>query len=294
MQHLGIRVVPRAAGGRFEIQTVALGKIRLLIERHGGEVPHDRAALEALPGVGRKTANVVLNVAFGEPTMAVDTHVFRVANRTGLAPGRFAAALNQAPLRYRTRVFPVDWLIERKASMAAGYSGRIFRAAILNRQRIDTIWDAQIYDLDLWAIPKSSPHKEAAKRFITFATAPERMAEQAALIAYGPMRKSAIDQVGKNPTLDVEVKTFLPTAPDNFKTALKFDQAFWDAHGEELGKRFKDWRAKFVPAVEAAPAAQTTPPPATPTAAPLPRPPAGIKPKKNRPNLRAPLFTSPD
>jgi endonuclease-3 len=60
---------------------------RLLIEKHGGEVPHDRASLEALPGVGRKTANVVLNIAFGEPTIAVDTHVFRVANRTGLAPG---------------------------------------------------------------------------------------------------------------------------------------------------------------------------------------------------------------
>jgi len=61
---------------------------RLLIERHGGEVPRERAALEALPGVGRKTANVVLNTAFGEPTIAVDTHIFRVANRTGLAPGK--------------------------------------------------------------------------------------------------------------------------------------------------------------------------------------------------------------
>jgi endonuclease-3 len=61
---------------------------RLLVERHGGEVPRDRAALEALPGVGRKTANVVLNTAFGEPTIAVDTHIFRVANRTGLAPGK--------------------------------------------------------------------------------------------------------------------------------------------------------------------------------------------------------------
>ncbi len=61
---------------------------RLLIERHGGEVPADRDALEALPGVGRKTANVVLNVAFGQDTMAVDTHVFRLGNRTGLAPGK--------------------------------------------------------------------------------------------------------------------------------------------------------------------------------------------------------------
>ena len=60
---------------------------RLLIERHGGEVPESREALEALPGVGRKTANVILNTAFGHPTIAVDTHIFRVANRTGLAPG---------------------------------------------------------------------------------------------------------------------------------------------------------------------------------------------------------------
>jgi endonuclease-3 len=66
---------------------------KLLIERHGGEVPQDRAALEALPGVGRKTANVVLNVAFGQPTIAVDTHIFRVGNRTGLAPGKTPLAV---------------------------------------------------------------------------------------------------------------------------------------------------------------------------------------------------------
>jgi len=66
---------------------------RILIAQHGGEVPRDRASLEALPGVGRKTANVVLNVAFGEPTLAVDTHVFRVSNRTGLAPGKTPLAV---------------------------------------------------------------------------------------------------------------------------------------------------------------------------------------------------------
>jgi endonuclease-3 len=65
---------------------VALSEI--LVRDHGGAVPHDREALEALPGVGRKTANVVLNVAFGESTMAVDTHIFRIGNRTGLAPGK--------------------------------------------------------------------------------------------------------------------------------------------------------------------------------------------------------------
>ncbi len=67
-------------------RVIAMSK--MLIEKHGGQVPEDRAALEELPGVGRKTANVVLNVAFGQPTMAVDTHIFRVGNRTGLAPGK--------------------------------------------------------------------------------------------------------------------------------------------------------------------------------------------------------------
>jgi len=70
-----------------------------LVEHHGGEVPRERAALEALPGVGRKTANVVLNTAFGEPTMAVDTHIFRVANRTGLAPGKTPLAVEKALLK---------------------------------------------------------------------------------------------------------------------------------------------------------------------------------------------------
>lgn len=87
---------------------------RLLIERHGGEVPGDRAALEALPGVGRKTANVVLNTAFGEPTIAVDTHIFRVSNRTGLAPGRTPLEVELKLLRHVPAEFRRDahhWLI---------------------------------------------------------------------------------------------------------------------------------------------------------------------------------------
>jgi endonuclease III len=76
-----------------------LATCRILVDQHGGQVPRDCAALEALPGVGRKTANVVLNVAFGEPTMAVDTHVFRVSNRSGLAPGRNPLQVEQRLLQ---------------------------------------------------------------------------------------------------------------------------------------------------------------------------------------------------
>jgi len=105
------------------IQTIGLYKTKaknviatckILQEQHGGEVPHDRESLEALPGVGRKTANVVMNTAFGEPTMAVDTHIFRVSNRTGLAPGKNVDIVEQKLLRFVPKEFLQDahhWLI---------------------------------------------------------------------------------------------------------------------------------------------------------------------------------------
>ena len=87
---------------------------RMLVEQHGAQVPRTREALEALPGVGRKTANVVLNVAFGEPTMAVDTHIFRVSNRTGLAPGKNPLEVEKQLLKRVPAAYAVDshhWLI---------------------------------------------------------------------------------------------------------------------------------------------------------------------------------------
>jgi endonuclease-3 len=86
----------------------------ILLEKYGGEVPHDREALETLPGVGRKTANVVLNIAFGEPTIAVDTHIFRISNRTGLAPGKDPLAVERKLLKVTPEEFRLHahhWLI---------------------------------------------------------------------------------------------------------------------------------------------------------------------------------------
>ncbi len=111
------------AGLRGYIRTIGLfnskarniiATCQALVENHDGQVPRDRASLEALPGVGRKTANVVLNTAFGEPTMAVDTHIYRVANRTGLAPGKTVRAVEDRLLRWTPRAFLRDahhWLI---------------------------------------------------------------------------------------------------------------------------------------------------------------------------------------
>jgi endonuclease-3 len=100
-------------GLEAHIRTIGL-YCRILVDEHGGQVPHDRAALERLPGVGRKTANVVLNTAFGEPTMAVDTHIFRVANRLKLAVGKTPLAVEQGLLKAVPREFLQDahhWLI---------------------------------------------------------------------------------------------------------------------------------------------------------------------------------------
>jgi len=91
-----------------------LATCKLLLERHGGEVPRTREQLQALPGVGRKTANVILNTAFGEPTIAVDTHIFRVANRTRIAPGRDVRAVEDKLLKAVPDEFKLDahhWLI---------------------------------------------------------------------------------------------------------------------------------------------------------------------------------------
>ena len=91
-----------------------LATCQILLDKHAGEVPRDRTALEALPGVGRKTANVVLNTAFGEPTIAVDTHIFRVANRTGLGPGKSVLEVETKLLRNVPAEYKLDahhWLI---------------------------------------------------------------------------------------------------------------------------------------------------------------------------------------
>jgi endonuclease-3 len=106
----------------------------MLIDQHGGEVPRDRAALEALPGVGRKTANVVLNTAFGEPVMAVDTHIFRVSNRTGLAPGKDPLAVEMALVRRVPAEYMHDahhWLILHGRYVCVARTPKCWQCAVI-------------------------------------------------------------------------------------------------------------------------------------------------------------------
>jgi endonuclease III len=108
---------------------------RILVEQHGGIVPRTREALEALPGVGRKTANVVLNVAFGQPTMAVDTHIFRVSNRTGLAPGKNPLQVEMQLMKRVPAEYAVDshnWLILHGRYVCMARKPLCFKCAVSN------------------------------------------------------------------------------------------------------------------------------------------------------------------
>jgi endonuclease III len=124
---------------------------RQLIDRHGGEVPAARAALEALPGVGRKTANVVLNTAFGEPTIAVDTHIFRVANRTGLAAGKTPLAVELELLR----VVPDEF-------QHSAHHWLILHGRYVCKARKPDCWRCSLADLCAYAQKSSAPPTPAA------------------------------------------------------------------------------------------------------------------------------------
>jgi putative spermidine/putrescine transport system substrate-binding protein len=197
----------------------------------------------ALPSNPRYTLEVAL-LADGVPPESVYTEL-----GTEAGADRAFAALDKIRgdiLFWDSAEQPITWLLEERATMVAGYSGRIFRAAVGDQRRVGVIWDGQVYDVDAWAIPKAAKNKEEAVRFISFATDPARLAAQAQLIAYGPMRKSAVELVGKHPIINVEMREFLPTAPDNFKTALKFDDGWWNTQGEALSKRFTEWHTKVA------------------------------------------------
>jgi endonuclease-3 len=107
---------------------------RILVDQYGGEVPRTREALEALPGVGRKTANVILNVAFGEETMAVDTHIFRVCNRTGLAPGKNPLEVEKALMKRVPKEYRVDahhWLILHGRYVCVARKPKCWQCAVI-------------------------------------------------------------------------------------------------------------------------------------------------------------------
>ena len=137
---------------------------------------------------------------------------------------------------------PLKMLAKQEAAMAIAFNGRIFSAIVAQNKPFGLIWDGQVFDLDLWAIPKGSPNKTSALELIAFATKPDRLARQARWFPYGPVRKSALKLIGKHPEVDVNMLDFIPTSQMNFKRALRMDAAWWASHETEMKEHLQVWR----------------------------------------------------
>ncbi|MEM8555760.1 MAG: ABC transporter substrate-binding protein [Pseudomonadota bacterium] len=139
---------------------------------------------------------------------------------------------------------PPQLLADGEVAMTVVWNGRIFNAIAAEGKPFELIWDGQIYDLDLFVIPKGAPNKEAALDFISFSTATEQLAAQASWIPYGPARASSIAQIGTfhdNP--EIQMADHMPTAPANLTNALQNDFEFWADRNVELSERFNAWLA---------------------------------------------------
>ncbi len=133
---------------------------------------------------------------------------------------------------------PPQLLADGQVVMASAYNGRIYDAQVKEKQPFKIIWDGQMYDMDVWTIPKGTPKKQEALKYLRFATQSAVLADQSKYIAYGPTRESSQSLVV------ADVKPHLPTTPENFTTALQVDSTWWADHADELNERFNAWLSK--------------------------------------------------
>ncbi len=139
---------------------------------------------------------------------------------------------------------PGQLLADGEVVIASAYNGRLFSAIVENKQPISMMWDAQVFELDGYIIPKGAPHMKEAMAYVKFATDTKRQADQAKYISYGPARKSSAGLVGKHAELGIDMAPHMPTAPANSKNVLYKDINFWADHKDELAEKFEAWLAK--------------------------------------------------
>ncbi|MBI1383888.1 MAG: extracellular solute-binding protein [Rhizobiales bacterium] len=139
---------------------------------------------------------------------------------------------------------PPQLLADGEVAMTTAYNGRIFNAVATEKKNFPIVWDGQVWDLDLFVLVKGSKNREAALKFIAFATDTQRLADQAAWISYGPVRASSNPLVGNHAEAGIPMGPHMPTAPDNFKNALQNDFVFWADNADQLNERFNAWLAK--------------------------------------------------
>ena len=138
---------------------------------------------------------------------------------------------------------PPQMLADGEVAMTTAYNGRVFNAVAGEGKPFEIVWDGQVYDLDLWVIPKGAKNKENALEFLKFSTATEQLAAQASYISYGPARKSSAPLVGKYHNKDIDMGPQMPTNPDNLANAVQSDFEFWADNSDQLNERFNAWLA---------------------------------------------------
>lgn len=136
---------------------------------------------------------------------------------------------------------PPQLLADGEVVMTTAYNGRIFNAVAGEDKPFEIVWDGQVYDLDLWVVPKGAPNKDLAMDFVAFSTATEQLAAQASWISYGPARVSSGPLVGKYHNKDIDMGPQMPTAEANLANALQNDFEFWADNQDELNERFNAW-----------------------------------------------------
>jgi len=138
---------------------------------------------------------------------------------------------------------PPQLLADGEVAMTTAYNGRIFNAVAGEDKPFEIVWDGQVYDLDLWVIPKGAKNKDNAFDFLKFSTATEQLAAQASYISYGPSRKSSAPLVGKYHNKDIDMGPQMPTAPNNLANAVQSNFEFWADNSDQLTERFNAWLA---------------------------------------------------
>ena len=139
---------------------------------------------------------------------------------------------------------PPQLLADGEVVMTTAYNGRLFNAVANEGKKFVIVWDGQVWDLDLWAIPKGSKHKEAALKFVVYSTDTQRLADQAKYISYGPARQSSIPLIGKDASGKIDMGPHMPTAPENFKNSLQNGFEWWADNQDSMNERFNAWLAR--------------------------------------------------
>ncbi len=203
--------------------------------------------LEAFPGKRglRKIAKVNLELALMADGVPAD-EVYDLLGTPEGVDRAFAKldTIKDEVIWWEAGAQPPQLLADGEVVMTTAFNGRIFNAQVTEDQPFEIIWDRQIWDLDLWVIPRGGDDTDLALDFVKFATSTEGLAGQASWIAYGPARKSSLALLGKHPEAGVEMADYMPTTPERFENALQNGYEFWADYNDELEQRFNAWLAQ--------------------------------------------------